>query len=686
MGAYTLEEPLGAGGMGIVYRAQQHIGLTTRPVAVKLIHPVLLRTAREEALARFQAEMGTLVKLEQESIARICDGGIGEDPHTHEPLPYIAMELVRGGLPLTTYAQDHALTWQERLSLFLRVCRAVQYAHEHRIVHRDLKPANILVDSEGRPFVIDFGLAQACDALLPGVHLAASGTPAYMSPEQVSDAWGTVSAKSDVYALGLLLYELLTGQPPYALPPNGTWEQLRDVVTTATPRPLSQHRPEYHGELEALVAQALAKRPTDRCSVAMLRSRLERFVQAQPAGFARVEGERKQVTVLCADIQEYTPWTETLGEEVVYSIMDQIYKNLITAVHQEEGTVQDLTGDGILALFGAPGALENAPLRACRAALTIQAQLRSVGVEVEAKHGVHPKVRIGIHTGPVVVGMVGTDRRMEYKAVGDTVHLAARLELMATPGSILLSEATYRLVEGYVQSTLVGERDVKGKRVPQRVYHLAGLKAGMARFDIARQRGLTPLIGRERELERLKHHCDAVQQNSLHMVHVVGEAGIGKSRLIHEFHQCLRTTPVLFLQGHCTAAGRSTSFLPFIEVVRGLFGLGEGEDQPEVTRKIRHGLESLGMPPDTSLPLLLPLLGLEGDTPEVLQGLDGEIIGARMREALQGLLQQRCRSAPIVLCLEDLHWIDTASEALLRQIILSEVRMPLLLLCASRPP
>src|SRR5262249_61215905 len=187
LGPFTLEPPLGAGGMGIVYRAQQHLGLTTRPVAVKLIHPTLLRTAQAEALARFQAEMGTLVQLEHESIARIYDGGIGEDPHTHEPLPYIAMEFVRGGLPITTYAQDYALAWQERLQLFLRVCRAVQYAHEHQIVHRDLKPANILVDSAGRPFVIDFGLASACDALLPGVTLA-SVTPAYMSPEQGAQA------------------------------------------------------------------------------------------------------------------------------------------------------------------------------------------------------------------------------------------------------------------------------------------------------------------------------------------------------------------------------------------------------------------------------------------------------------------------------------------------------------------
>ena len=283
LGPCTLEEPLGAGGMGVVYRAQQHLGPAQRPVAVKLIHPALLRLAREEVVARFLTELHTLVTLQHEGIARIYDGGMYEDPHTHEQMPYLVMELVRGGLPLTTYASDYALAWQERLPLFLRVCRAMQYAHEHRVVHRDLKPANILVDHEGHPYVIDFGLAQVCDALLPGAHLAASGTPAYMSPEQIADTFGPVSDKSDVYALGLILYELLTAQLPYTLPRHGTVEQLRQVITEAAPLPLSQYDQAYGGELDALVAAALAKRPADRPSVAALRSRLERYLHKLPS-------------------------------------------------------------------------------------------------------------------------------------------------------------------------------------------------------------------------------------------------------------------------------------------------------------------------------------------------------------------------------------------------------------------
>ena len=318
------------------------------------------------------------------------------------------MELVRG-IKITDFCEQHQLAPRERLGLFIQVCRAIQHAHQKGIIHRDIKPSNILVTSDDGvpvPKVIDFGIAKATQGRLTDqtVYTAFEqfiGTPAYMSPEQVSETFGPISTKSDVYALGLILYELLTEQPPYTLPPHGAWEQLRDVITTVIPRPLGQHQPEYHGELEALVAHALAKRPADRCTVAVLRDRLERFVQTQPARLARVEGERKQVTVLCAAMQGYTSFAETLGEERVYDLMNRVYECLITVVQQEGGTVQDLTGDGILALFGAPGAVENAPLHACRAALTMQAQLRTVSLEVAATHGVHPTVQIGLHTGPV---------------------------------------------------------------------------------------------------------------------------------------------------------------------------------------------------------------------------------------------------------------------------------------------
>ena len=387
------------------------------------------------------------------------------------------------------------------------------------------------------------------------------------------------------------------------------------------------------------------------------------------ASRGKIEGERKQVTVLFADMKGYTPLAETLGEEGVYRVMERVYQVMITAVHAQEGTVQELTGDGVLALFGAPVALEDAPVRACRAALAIQAGMRRLGDELAAERSVRPEARIGIHTGPVVVGTVGNDLRMEFKAVGDTVNLASRLETMAEPGHILISEATYRLAEGSVQAAFAGEREVKGKALPQRVYDLEGVTGGADRFDVARRRGLTPLVGRERELETLELRYGAARRGAVVAVGLVGEAGIGKSRIVHELRTRLQAEGATFLQAHCTASGASTSFAPFVEIVRTHFPIDGNTRPPEV--------------PAGDLPFLRHLLGL--DDGGALRGLDGEIVGARTREALGGLVRCRALASPLVLVVDDLQWVDAASEELLARLVANHEATPLLIVYAFRP-
>ena len=282
IGHFLLGERLGAGGMGVVYLAQQQLLQTTRDVAVKLIHPALLLTAHDDALARFISEVQTLVALEYEGIARLYEAGMYPDPPTAASLPYLAMELVRDGQPITTFAAAHGLTTRQRLTLFRQVCTAVQRAHGRRILHRDLKPTNILVDSDGRPFVIDFGLAQAYDTVLPlGHQLVASGTPAYMSPEQVTEAFGPVTDRSDTYALGIILYELLTGQRPYPVPAEVAVDQLRQIIVESFPLRLSAYHAAYRGALEAIVEQALRKAPAERFSVQALGDRLDEYIESE---------------------------------------------------------------------------------------------------------------------------------------------------------------------------------------------------------------------------------------------------------------------------------------------------------------------------------------------------------------------------------------------------------------------
>jgi class 3 adenylate cyclase/tetratricopeptide (TPR) repeat protein len=398
----------------------------------------------------------------------------------------------------------------------------------------------------------------------------------------------------------------------------------------------------------------------------------------------RIEGERRQVTALFVDIKGYTPLSEALGEEVTFKVMERIYECMITAVVEEEGSVQELTGDGIFALFGAPIALEDAPLRACRVALAIQNRMKSLGDDLFAEYCIRPLARIGINTGPVVVGTVGNDLRMEFKAVGDTVNLASRLESIADPGGVLISETTHCLADPYVVSCFAGERRIKGKAEPQKVYRLEGIKERAFRFDLSVQRGLTPLAGRSEELELLEHYCEKAGQNNTLLVLVIGEAGVGKSRLVHELKRRIESGRILYLQCNCTSYGRSISLMPFIHLVKILFRINDGDDRMVMERKLGQGLELFGMDPVSAKPYLLALLGLE-EKDNSLRGLDAKLIGERIRETLISLIRNRCRLCPAVFVVEDLHWIDPASENLLGQIVREKEQMPLLILCTARP-
>ncbi len=428
--------------------------------------------------------------------------------------------------------------------------------------------------------------------------------------------------------------------------------------------------------------QSMPPRPDD---MAIIR----RFLTPQLAdkileARGRIEGERRQVTALFADIQDYTPLAEALGEEATFKLMERVYECMITAVLGEEGSVQELTGDGIFALFGAPIALEDAPVRACRAALAMQEKMKSLGDEFAVEFGIRPLARIGIHAGPVVVGTLGTDLRMEFKAVGDTVNLASRLESLAEPGHIFISEATYNLVAPFIDCLCLGERCIRGKAEPQKVYHLEGIKEQILRFEAALQRGLTPLAGRSEELNLLEHYCDKAGQGSPLLLLVIGEAGVGKSRLIHELKTRVESKRLLFLQSNCTSYGRAISLMPFIHLVKNILRIKDGDDRTVIERKVRQGLELFGMDPVASGPYLLALLGVQ-DKDDSLRGLDAKIMGERTREAIISLIRNRCRLCPAVLAVEDLHWIDQTSESLLGQIAREKDQMPLLILCTARP-
>src|SRR5262245_31418864 len=396
-----------------------------------------------------------------------------------------------------------------------------------------------------------------------------------------------------------------------------------------------------------------------------------------------MEAERRQVTVLFADMVGFTSFSERSGEEAAYTLMRSLSKLMDEAVREQGGVVQGFTGDGIMAVFGAPVAFEDAPLRACRAAVNIIQRLKAAGPDLEAKHGVRPQMRIGLNTGAAVVGKVQEGAEAQITVLGDTVNFASRLQALAEPDTIFLSEATHRLVQGMVEASFVGEQTIKGKAEPQKVYRLDGVRSGATRFDAAVTRGLSAFVGRAHELELLDRELDEARSR-LRVIDVAAEPGMGKSRLLHEFRQRIGKDRAFVLSGSCSPEGQQTPFLPFIEVIRSSFRVRAGEVEKDVTQKLETGLTALGLHSPRNLGLLLHLLGLKVPD-DALAGLDGVLIGLRTRELLRQLLEARCQLSPVVMVIEDLHRIDRTSQELLGKAIDSEAKLRLLLLTTRRP-
>jgi class 3 adenylate cyclase/ribosomal protein L40E len=289
-----------------------------------------------------------------------------------------------------------------------------------------------------------------------------------------------------------------------------------------------------------------------------------------------LEGERKLVTVLFADVVNYTAMSEKLDPEEVRQIVDGCFHILMGEIHKWEGTITQFTGDGLMAIFGAPIAHEDHAQRACYAALSIQKALVEYGEKISKDHGLDFKMRIGLNSGLVVVGSIGDDLRMDYTAIGDTTNLAARVEQAARPGEIWMSHETRNIIRGYFKEESVGEIPLKGKAQPQHLYRLISDLPNMrTRFAVGLAKGVTDLVGRRPEMEALRLAYERVKSGEAQVVDVVGEPGVGKSRLVYEFQKVLGPNEAL-LTGISVPYGRNINFLPVIDVVKACFGIVEG--------------------------------------------------------------------------------------------------------------
>ncbi len=400
----------------------------------------------------------------------------------------------------------------------------------------------------------------------------------------------------------------------------------------------------------------------------------------------RIEGERKQATVMFCDMEGFTSISEMLGIEEAYSIMDRVYEILIHKVHDYEGTVNEMTGDGIMALFGAPIAIEDAPQRAIRSSLSIHREIAKFNDEVkkEKKHIPPIRMRIGIHTGPVVVGTLGNDLRVEFKAVGDTVNIASRMEGLADPGTTYITGDTFKLSEGFFRFEALGERKIRGRKGLVKTYRVIAASTRRSRFDVSAEKGLTPFVGRERELELLLDGLERAKSGSGQAISIVAEAGVGKSRLLYEFRKKVANEDLTLLEGKCLSFSRGVGYHPIIDILRSNFDVQDGDPDAEIRHKVTRGLKILKADEVTTLPYILELLAVKNSgidtmpmSPEMRKD---KIIGALRRIVLSG-----SDIRPLIMAFEDLHWMDKSSEDHLKDLLESIPGARVLLIFTYRP-
>ena len=397
-----------------------------------------------------------------------------------------------------------------------------------------------------------------------------------------------------------------------------------------------------------------------------------------------LEGEHKQITVLFADVKGSMELAEQVDPEDWHAIMDNFFRILADGIHRFAGTINQYTGDGIMALFGAPVAQENHALRAGYAALYLRNELRRHADQLRVKRGLNFGVRIGLNSGEVVVGRIGDDLRMDYTAQGQTVGLAARMEQLTESGCVYITEHTNRLIEGFFKVRDLGMSAVKGVSQPLHIYELEGVREYQTRLNISRERGFSRFIGRSDEMAILQSELQRALDGNGNVVGVVGEPGVGKSRLCYEFIETIRETGVTICKANCASHIQTVPLLPVLQLLRSIFGIAEQEQAEETRKKIAGTLILLDEAFKDTLPIWFDFLAV-ADPRQPVTEADSEDRQRQLFAMIQRLVQTMSGREPLVIMVDDLHWIDPSSDTFIARLVDAVKDSRTLLLLNFRP-
>ncbi|HET7583909.1 MAG TPA: tetratricopeptide repeat protein [Gemmatimonadaceae bacterium] len=663
VGRYRVGARIAMGGSGVVCRA---VDLRLeRTVALKFLRPHL--SADAEAAFRFVAEAQIVAALDHPNICTVLE--IGE---TDSGQLFIAMPLCGGGGVDARIAAGR-LDVHEAVDIVTQAARGLAKAHEQGIIHRDVKAANLVLTAEHVVKVVDFGIAKLAGAQTtsPGW---ARGTVAYMSPEQVRG--DPMDARTDVWSLGVVLYELLAGTRPFA----GTADALPHRILHEQPPPLHDLRADVPRALADLVGDMLAKSPAGRiASMGEVLSRLERLDERDWAAGVLPEGERRHATVVVTAVEPYAELVERLRPEESEGVIERIAAAGAACASRHGGTVHACTGDQIVLLFGAPSAHEDDARQAARAAMALHADIAAVGQELAPRLGSALRARTGIATGTLIIHRASPAGAA--RIAGEPMRIAAALAERAPVDDIWASPECARLIEPFVRTETLPALRLHGDAPRITPRRLLGETDVRSRLEAAAKSGLTQFTGRERELEILRAALHRATRGEGQLVTLVGEAGLGKSRMLLEFRRLIDAEQVAILYGRCESYGTTSAYLPFIEVLRtALHPLPAATPEAVAARVAAMGAEL-----EEFVPLFLHLLALTGETQEIASHLQGEPFRVAMRDALAAVVTASAQRRPTVLLLEDWHWVDDASHAVLARVAELTPGHALLVVVTSRP-
>jgi class 3 adenylate cyclase/tRNA A-37 threonylcarbamoyl transferase component Bud32/tetratricopeptide (TPR) repeat protein len=664
---FEILEELGEGGMGVVYKARD-IKLN-RSVALKFLP---LELTRDQAYkVRFAQEAQAASALDHQNICTIYD--IDE---TSDGQMYIAMAYYEGETLKEKIAHG-SIPVHETVDISKQVAQGLVKAHDRSIIHRDIKPANIMFTKDGVVKILDFGLSKQVDKEITRT-AAVMGTIAYMPPEQASGE--NLDHRTDLWSLGVVIYEMLTGRLPFE---GEHGPAIIHAIMYKSPIPPTELRSDISRNLERIVLKCLQKDPMDRYRTAKLflsdlinleedlgRDRHGVIVGQRAEPEVRKEAERRQATVMFVDIVGTREINERMDTEETTLIMTRCFRILGSIVEKYGGTIRKITDMSFRVLFGVPTAIEDAPKKAVNTIIEIRNNLYQFSQEEKLQ--IPLEVNAGIDTGMVIVGAMETDDINDFAAMGDAVNLASLLKDHAGKGKVYVGRSTFRYTREEFEYAPLKPITLKDWKEPVAAFELLSEKESIYRDITDSDRMIhSVMVGRAGELNKLQFQVLKVINGEGSIVNIIGEAGIGKSRLIAELVSRDEMINVHLLKGRALSIGKNLSFHPIIDIIRNWSHMQENDSILESFQKLEQAV--LNVYPENGaevFPFIATLMGMKlaGNYAERVRGIEGEALEKLILKSLRELMGKISEQKPLVIIVEDLHWADLTSVGILESL------------------